>query len=393
LHKRGAALPNREEFQEIAHSGGQIIIRVETNNRGNRIYQLRLQHSRPVPSAIFAFYALPQGIVVGQMKLGGIGSTSNPPPFPDCFQVFISSDTTEKFGHQCPICKKYWRGEGWVALCPYCGIRAELHRFLTTAQRKYVKQYCIRMEEILNSESDGECIIDMDAVADAVGKSDKPPFYYAEESQQNKFICSACGSFNDILGRFGYCSVCGTRNDLQELSTVTIPRLRDRINTQKACEDCVRDAVSVFDTFVDQIVVQLLQRVPMTQKRKKRFDRRRYHNLQSVATDLKETFDIDILDGLNPSEIEFAALMFHRRHVYEHKGGEVDEKYIADSGDTSVRPKQALHETIQSANRIVGIILHMAQNLHNKFHEIIPPEEKPIRSYQLRQKGRIATSQ
>ena len=58
----------------------------------------------------------------------------------------------------------------------------------------------------------------MDAVADAAGKeTDKPPFYYAEESQQNQFLCEACGSFNDILGKFGYCSVCGTRNDLQEL--------------------------------------------------------------------------------------------------------------------------------------------------------------------------------
>jgi hypothetical protein len=43
-----------------------------------------------------------------------------------------------------------------------------------------------------------------------------PPFYYSEERQQKPFHCSACGGFNDILGKFGYCTVCGTRNDLEE---------------------------------------------------------------------------------------------------------------------------------------------------------------------------------
>jgi hypothetical protein len=67
--------------------------------------------------------------------------------------------------------------------------------------------------------------------------------------------------------------------------------------------------------------------------------------------------------------------MFHRRHVYEHNGGEADEKYIADSGDASVRPKQALRETQESANRIVSIILRMCENLHAGFHEIFPTQK------------------
>ena len=31
-------------------------------------------------------------------------------------------------------------------------------------------------------------------------------------------------------------------------------------------------------------------------------------------------------------DVAFATLMFHRKQVHEHKGGEADEKYIADSG-------------------------------------------------------------
>ena len=53
----------------------------------------------------------------------------------------------------------------------------------------------------------------------------------------------------------------------------------------------------------------------------------------------------------------FAVRLFHRRHVYEHNGGEVDQKYLDDSGDTSVKLKQHIHETAPStpsSQRIVG---------------------------------------
>ena len=136
----------------------------------------------------------------------------------------------------------------WLQSVRTAGCHARAHEFLTTAQRVYVARYCKKLIEALDAEADGEHVIDMDAVADAVGKeTDKPPFYYAEESQQNQFLCDACGSFNDILGKFGYCSVCGTRNDIQELAENIIEPLRRRIEDGGPYEDCVRDAVSAFD--------------------------------------------------------------------------------------------------------------------------------------------------
>ena len=277
-------MTDRPDFQAVGHSGGQVTIRVATDEHGRRGYQLTWQHCRPVPAAMFGVYALPQGIVFCQAELGGFGSA----------------------------------------------------------------------------------------------------FYYAEESQQNKFTCNACGASNDILGRFGYCSTCGTRNDLQELSDKTIPALRTRINSGGPHEACVKDAVSEFDSFVGVCVTQLVKHVRMTPARRNRLENRRFHNLEVVAADLKEILDFDILDGMTVDDIEFAKLMFHRRHVYEHKGGEADEKYIADSGDNSVRVKQLLHETVESAHRIAGLVLKMATNLHRGFHEIFPPDEEPIKRYKGR---------
>jgi hypothetical protein len=99
----------------------------------------------------------------------------------------------------------------------------------------------------------------------------------------------------------------------------------------------------------------------------------------------KAWFGIDLFQGLDAGDAEFIRLMFHRRHVYEHNGGEVDQRYLDDSGDTSVRLKQALRETPDSVFRTTGLILRMARNLHERFHELFPPMQKPIASHKAHQ--------
>lgn len=380
------------EFQEIGHSGGKVTFTIVTDASGSRKYQIGWSSSRPVPAAIFAVWALPQGVAVAGIKMGGIGTPWNPPPVPGCFSVFIGSDSQGKFGHQCYSCGGYWRSDAMPLLCPYCAARGDSHMFLSEAQQRYVAQYCLELQDALAADQDGEHIIDMDAVADAVGKDgEKPPFYYAEESQQKRFDCPACGAFNDVIGRFCYCSACGTRNDLCELEGDTLAKLRTRANAGGGYEACVSDAVGAFDTFVSQYVKQLVRRVPLRSARKSRLARMRFHNLQTTAVELKAGFDIDVLEGLKPDEVEFATLMFHRRHIHEHNGGVVDEKYLADSGDKSVRLGQAVRETQSGAHRLIGLVKRMANSLHSGFHDIFPPEAEPIARYEKRRR-RISAS-
>lgn len=88
---------------------------------------------------------------------------------------------------------------------------------------------------------------------------------------------------------------------------------------------------------------------------------------------------------MSDEDVAFGMLMFHRRHVYEHKGGEADEKYIKDSGD-NVRLKQALRETRESAHRTANLVIKLGANLHRGFHEIFPPLEEPIRLNEQRKR-------
>ena len=365
------------EFEEIGHSGGKITFRIKTGENSRHSYQVEFTSSRPVPMEMTTVYALPQGVPVG------IGQSWDHAPIPGCFFVFIASDSQGKFGHDCPHCNGYWRSGPWPKVCPYCATIAPGHQFLSEAQLRYVRHYCNVLVNALDSVHDGDVVIDMDVIADAVGKDgEKPAFYVSELSQQRKFTCGACGEFNDILGRFGYCSLCGTRNDLADFEGQTVPTIRERLNTGNAPEDCVRDAVASFESYVAQVAKQLVARVPMTEPRKNRLSKQRFHDLKEVCETFKNWFDIDLCAGMNAAEFESVVLMFYRRHVYEHNGGEVDRKYLDESGDTTVILKQHIHETQQDVHSLLGSLVKMARNIHNTFHELLPPIPEPIKDYQ-----------
>jgi hypothetical protein len=233
------------------------------------------------------------------------------PTIPGCFPVYIASDSQGKFGHNCRQCGGYWRSGPWPNICPYCAIILSSHKFLSEAQLRYVRHYCEILRKALYSEDDGEFVIDMDVVADAVGKEgEKPAFYVSEESQQCKFTCAACGEFNDILGRFGYCSLCGTRNDLADFENQTVPAIRSRLNSGDAPEDCVRGAVASFDSFVAQIAKQLVELVPMTERRKNRLSKQRFYDLKEVCKTFKSWFDFDVSAGMKEDEYDFVVRSF-----------------------------------------------------------------------------------
>jgi hypothetical protein len=133
-----------------------------------------------------------------------------------------------------------------------------------------------------------------------------------------------------------------------------------------------------------QYAKQLAEWVPMRPERRAALESTLFHNLKK-AEDLKPWFGIDLMDGVNADEAAFIHLMFLRRHVYEHNGGEVDQRYLDESGDASVRLKQSLHETPERIFRMTGIILRMARNLHEGFHALFPPQEKPIAMHREQQ--------
>src|SRR5258708_28673917 len=174
------------EFQEIAHCGGKVIVTVVTdaNRRRGGSFGLRCESAHP--AAWFAVYALPEGIPVGMIQLGGIGQAWNPRPYPNCLPVFIGSDSQGLFGNQCPACNGYWRSQSvspvWNITCPYCGGSAEGHHFLTPGQRRHREAVCGLTMKAVHARADGGYVIGMDPGADDPAKTAARPRVYSPQA-------------------------------------------------------------------------------------------------------------------------------------------------------------------------------------------------------------------
>ncbi|MEK6762735.1 MAG: hypothetical protein AABY96_08475 [Nitrospirota bacterium] len=376
------------EFEEIGHSGGKITFEVVTDAGGRRGYQTSFRSSRPVPAVLIELYALADsGVAVGINRRMGMGVEPEPPPVNGCFSVLVASDSEGKFGHTCQKCRGYWRSGPWPKHCPYCGCTAPPHKFLSAAQRRYIHHYCALLVQASATESDGKVVLDMDEVADAVGKEgEKPSFYISEKSQQNKFTCESCEEFNDILGRFGFCSLCGTRNDLSIFERQTVPGVRDRLKTGAPPEDCLRDGVSAFDSFIAQYAKQLSFWVKMTQRRKDRLRSHSFHNLAELRETFQNWFDINVCSGMRDDECHNVSIMFFRRHLYEHNGGEVDQKYLDNTGEANLQVKQYIREKQEDVHELLSSLVKMARNVHSGFHQLLPPDQDPIQAFEDKKK-------
>jgi hypothetical protein len=378
------------EFTDVGHCGGKVTVTVVTSAEGVKQYQLKFEHSSPTPASMSMLYAGLDGQPLAFVAMGGIGSTINTPQVPGV-SVLLASDMQGMYGHECPRCKEYWRTDGfpvpWSTTCPYCGLRARPHVFLSKGQRKYVAEFCKLVSDAVEGV-DGDHVIDLNAVADAAGKDiEKPKFYYAEKQQQHSYECEACGSRQDILGKYGFCSSCGTRNDVLVVNDA-LELIRERVNRGEGLVSCLKDTITEFDSAARSFAKRLASMVPMKPRRRTELERMLFHNIKQRAEDMLHWFDIDLLKGMSQDEIAFVAKMFARRHVYEHNGGEVDQRYIDDTGDQSVRPKQLIRETSDSVLKTISSVEKMIENFHGQFHEIFPPDPKPISYHRPRLRAR-----
>jgi hypothetical protein len=272
-------------------------------------------------------------------------------------------------------------------------LRTGAYKFLTPAQRVYVRHYLDTLLGALEAEMEPgtgqEIVIDMDAIADRGADQPKPDFYYTAETQQTRYKCDHCGEFNDIRGRFGYCASCGWRNNAQSLKA-SFSLLREKLNAGQAAPiEVVKLAVSEFDASCRDMATQVVRRIPMKPARKAEFQRLIFHDLESATIDrMRSMFDIDLLRGID-AELGFARMMFHRRHIYEHNAGVADARYVQESGDPDAREGVLLREIQANAHRLVGILTRITENFDSDFHDIFQPTEWPTRRYQERQARRM----
>jgi hypothetical protein len=136
---------------------------------------------------------------------------------------------------------------------------------------------------------------------------------FYKQTQQLIRYCQAARQLGNVAAKTARLSSCGSS------------RHRSDGKYSGPYEACVQDAVTTFDSFVRQCVKQLLLHVPMTPARRGRLERMYSHDRATVEQQLSTVFDIWVTQETEPLRCKVAALMFHRRDVYEHNGGDDDK--------------------------------------------------------------------
>ncbi len=370
----------REDFSEIGHTGGKVTFTIVCNEDGHVRYQIGYSHSAPRPASLVGIYAHPDGFACGNIVMGGIGDRWSPPPFPNCIAVMMASDSQGKFGHECPSCKKHFRSENipsrFPLTFPYFGLRRDSYYSLTPPQKSYISHYIQKLHTAIYEAEPGstrEVVIDMDVLADSITEEPRPDFYYTSIAQQTEFRCSACNSYNDIRGRYGYCSSCGWRNSA-ELQRVALEKIRERlVSGELSPSDVVKQSVSEFDSAARDYVDQLITHVPMKVSRKNQLERLLFHNLDKFEELLANCFDIDLLRGMS-ADRAFVKKMFFRRHVYEHDGGVATQRYVEESGDVVLAKGDLIRETADNAHKLIGCLNRMISTFESDFQELYKPD-------------------
>lgn len=165
-----------------------------------------------------------------------------------------------------------------------------------------------------------------------------------------------------------------------------LEKVREQLDSDGRAVSCLKDTVTEFDSAARAIAKCLARMVKMKLGRKVDLERNLFHNVKRRAEELRQWFDIDIFKGMKPEDVSSVIKMFARRHVYEHNGGEVDKRYIEETGDTSVKVKQLIRETRESVLATVLAVDKMMVNLHGQFHEIFQPEQMPISYHRPKRK-------
>lgn len=210
----------------------------------------------------------------------------------------------------------------------------------------------------------------------------KPQWLYSEEKQQNSYICKVCKTQFDILGEYGLCPCCGKPNiedvfqskmdDFKKQFSELDSKLRDRQKRGVEWEKLTR-CVSEFESMANHLRKYMI-RFPATLQRRNTLKSMAFQNIQKANNLFYEWYGFEILDGLIEADRRFLNIMFNRRHLFTHNSGCVDQEYLDNTGDRTVRINQVLRIRSTEIQRLIDLVLRCGLNLIRGYVSIV--EEK-----------------
>jgi len=297
------------------------------------------------------------------------------PPYPKpSLLAWILSDDSGMWGRRCPICGTYFRTNHVMenTACPYCGNVSNSLSFITEAQGRYVTAFCNAYIEASNTKA--TVAIDLDSVTDS-----KPEWSYSEERQQFHFKCKNCHTEADILGEYGWCPKCGKSNgreiiedklkQLEEAFERADKNRIERAERDQQWEEMNSKCFSLFEALGRHLQTVLVM-FPAVPSRKKEVQNLSFQRLIEASESLEQWYGIRVFENISPDDKGFVNLMLNKRHIIEHNGGKVDEKYLKQSGDTKAKLHQRIKIGSNHVRHLLVVIRKMTTNLLDGFESV-----------------------
>jgi uncharacterized Zn finger protein (UPF0148 family) len=313
-------------------------------------------------------------------KPDGVGDIE---PTDEGFETTVSIPLDEQgyFGRECPSCQgpfkmsqeEYRRlPDGLELTCPYCGHREEHSAFMSSAQRERVmaafkgltqqflhREFSKSLGRGFGRRTPRRTTGSLITVETSYKPGTPPPVQMlpevVEAETRRTIGCSTCGNHYAVYSATASCPVCGPRPAADKvLEAIDAAReslaLEDRLDAEQ--REKLRSA-GVFERFAVDAIESVASLFEMFAR--EQFERRVddaealvrgkgnvFQRLDDTAELFKEHADIDLVALAGEARWQRLREAFARRHVLIHRGGMVDERFLASVPNSGLQLGQRL---------------------------------------------------
>lgn len=307
--------------------------------------------------------------------------------------VSVQFDEDGYLDRQCPVdaCTFLFKvyGEDWQqkvgdqAFCPSCGYADDLTQWNTQEQIDHSMEVIIsevnqRLGDAMRRDAEhwnrrqrrGSLVTVTMKVEGRPMPVLLPPA--AAERMQLKIECSQCECRYAVVGVAFFCPICGN-NDAKMMFSQAMSGIRttldaigeiraglsDRDTTaniiRSLVENGLEDAVTVFQRYSEALYLHLVSDSNLRKNAFQNLDRG--SDLWFKATGKQYS------DYITPDEMLSLKHAFQQRHLLAHTHGIVDQAYIAQGGDSSLREGQRLVITEPAVRQCLELIEKLAEGM------------------------------
>ncbi len=251
------------------------------------------------------------------------------------FQIAVPTDDDGFIGRACdnPECGQYFKvflaNHQEHLHCPYCGNRFHKSALFTQEQMHHVKKATIEELRALALNDLQKAFRGIASSSHGSGDSItyKPgrPYRkktirpsYSERDTDSELQCPTCDTRFRVHGIFGYCPGCREENlQIYDANWAIIKRdIHSASDQQRALRHAYSDFVSAFENFCKRKATSINKEPCNFQVL---FDARKF---------FKVHVGVDFLDGISVADLLALRRVFQKRHVCNHSGGVITDRYV-----------------------------------------------------------------